>query len=175
MSDIGMKINVTMPKVLVTLEEALIEEYSLSLEKLGDEAAKLLKYLFKVERIDASRQTSDSIQRSEVLRGVSKLRLTVGPSGDRERVAAYITRGRSPGAQMPPITAILEWMDDKGISTGMTPGQKQRVAFLIARSISRKGIKGRLVFARVRAHIERLAKDEVKAATARAIARAGGA
>lgn len=49
--------------------------------------------------------------------------------------------GRKPGSKMPPIDAILEWVDRKGIDKD--PATQRSTAFLIARSIAVKGIEGR--------------------------------
>lgn len=45
--------------------------------------------------------------------------------------------GRQPGAAMPPVAVIARWMERKGIEGD---------AFLMARSIGRKGITGRHMF-----------------------------
>ena len=51
----------------------------------------------------------------------------------------YVDKGRKPGKQ-PPQSAIKKWIDIRGISPdkGMT---KDGLAFVIARSIGRKGIQ----------------------------------
>ena len=56
--------------------------------------------------------------------------------------AQFVEEGRRKGAKQPPSTAIKEWIVQKGI----TKPQKYSLdafAFVIARSISRKGIKPR--------------------------------
>ena len=57
----------------------------------------------------------------------------------------YVEEGRKPG-KFPPIDKIREWIQVKPVlphemSNGKLPTQKQ-LAFLISRSIARKGIKG---------------------------------
>jgi hypothetical protein len=47
-------------------------------------------------------------------------------------------RGRTPGSKMPPVDAIELWVRRKGIASV----ESRAVAFVIARSIAKKGIKG---------------------------------
>jgi hypothetical protein len=54
--------------------------------------------------------------------------------------------GRKPGKQ-PPVEAILKWLAFKGIDGD------RRTAFIIARSIGRKGVKPRFIFSRTAAKI----------------------
>lgn len=54
-----------------------------------------------------------------------------------EKYLDFVDKGRKPGKQ-PPTSAIKKWIDDKGISV---EGSKDGVAFVIARSIGKKGIK----------------------------------
>lgn len=49
----------------------------------------------------------------------------------------YLTKGRTPG-RYPPIDAIRQWIDDKGI-TPYDNISKDSLAFLIARKIAREG------------------------------------
>lgn len=55
--------------------------------------------------------------------------------------AQYVISGRRAGAKPPPIAPLIAWMKRKGISSPDV--SINRLAFLIARSISRKGIKPR--------------------------------
>lgn len=61
--------------------------------------------------------------------------------------AKVIEGGRKPGAKLPPIGPITDWMASKGI--GGSP-------FVIARAVARRGIKGRFFM--------RKAKSRVRAA-----------
>lgn len=54
--------------------------------------------------------------------------------------AIVMEKGRRPGAKMPPVDALQLWVVRK---LGVHPDEARQVAFLVARSISRKGIKGR--------------------------------
>jgi hypothetical protein len=71
--------------------------------------------------------------------------------GTAAQYADIIESGRTPGAKMPPVDAIKKWIMVKplrlrdlktGAFTKMTPAKIDSAAFLIARSISKKGIKG---------------------------------
>jgi hypothetical protein len=56
--------------------------------------------------------------------------------------AQFVEEGRRKGAKQPPSIAIKEWIQQKGISKP-TKYSLDSFAFVIARSISRKGIKPR--------------------------------
>jgi hypothetical protein len=56
--------------------------------------------------------------------------------------AQFVEEGRRKGAKQPPSTAIKEWIQQKGISKP-SKYSLDSFAFVIARSISRKGIKPR--------------------------------
>lgn len=49
--------------------------------------------------------------------------------------AAAVHEGRRPGSRMPPVSAIAAWLGRRGGDT--------RLAFVVARAIGRRGIKGR--------------------------------
>lgn len=52
----------------------------------------------------------------------------------------YVDKGRKPGGKMPPLYVLMKWVRQKPIP--LKKGQtKQGVAFVIGKSISRKGIK----------------------------------
>lgn len=54
--------------------------------------------------------------------------------------APVMEYGRRVGARQPPVDALLSWVTQK---LGVPSGKARGVAFIIARSIARKGIKGR--------------------------------
>lgn len=56
--------------------------------------------------------------------------------------AIYVEGGRPPGAKQPPVSAILPWVIEK---LGVSGPRARSVAFLVARSIGRKGIRPRRV------------------------------
>lgn len=58
--------------------------------------------------------------------------------------ALPVHNGRRPGAKMPPVDAILDWARHKKmVDASMTESEQRGVAFVIARSIARRGIKAR--------------------------------
>ena len=61
----------------------------------------------------------------------------VAPSVATAEYASVMEWGRRPGSKMPPVTVIAEWLQRKGIEAS---------AFVVARSIGRRGIKGHLMF-----------------------------
>lgn len=53
----------------------------------------------------------------------------------------YIDSGRRPGSKMPPINSILKWTIDKGIKPIDKSISQKSLAFIISKSIAKKGIK----------------------------------
>ena len=58
--------------------------------------------------------------------------------------AIVMEEGRTPGAKQPPTGPIELWVIRKGIATAGT--ESRQAAYVIARSIGRKGIKGLFMF-----------------------------
>lgn len=115
-------------KVLNEFADYLINNYKTELASQGWSGGKLYNSVKKV---------------SVVVGDVSTVTLSL------EDYWKYIENGRRAGAKMPPITAIKNWIERKNIiprpmtlRNGKTvvPNTKS-LAFLIARSISKKGIK----------------------------------
>ncbi len=131
-------------------------------------APKIPEQLAKLERVDriVTRHSTRAMQQS-VVTVVSSVRpnVPVGVSGKLRRsivskVSSTIRRvvgsvfsnlasekypsvmefGRKPGSRMPPPSALERWVR---LKLGVAPGQVASVAFVVARSIARKGIKGR--------------------------------
>lgn len=88
--------------------------------------------------------------------GIGSVVGRVGSSLKGEEYPAVMEFGRRPGSRMPPPEALVRWVHVKGlagtysIKTHRRRGSKAsqaeedlQVAFLIARAIGRKGIKGR--------------------------------
>jgi len=80
-----------------------------------------------------------------------RLYLKFFAKGPAAQYADIIEDGRKPGARMPPVDAIKKWITVKplrlrDLKTGafvkMTPSAIDGAAFVIARSIGKKGIKG---------------------------------
>jgi hypothetical protein len=64
----------------------------------------------------------------------------VAPGGGSRDYAAVVENGRRPGARMPPPQALRNWLRHHGLPESM--------AFVVARSIARKGTKGAHMFAK---------------------------
>lgn len=64
--------------------------------------------------------------------------------GTNVRYALPVHNGRRAGAKMPPVDDILDWARRKHIvDATMTESEQRGVAFVIARSISKRGINAR--------------------------------
>jgi len=100
-------------------------------------SAKIAETVLKVVTLVLSKANIQSNSINEVKTEVDDSGITVTlPSH-----YAFIDSGRKPGRR-PPASAILKWMSEERISipSGMKPKQ---FAFLVARSIGRRGIKPR--------------------------------
>lgn len=86
---------------------------------------------------------SARLRRSIVSKVSSSVRGVVGSvfsSLTSEKYPEVMEFGRRPGARMPPPSALERWVR---LKLGVPPNRVAGVAFVIARSIARKGIKGR--------------------------------
>jgi hypothetical protein len=92
----------------------------------------------------------------------------VGSVGSPQPYAPVMEEGRRPGAKMPPVDAIKIWVVRK---LGVPPEEADGVAFVIARSIARKGIEGRHMFKEglevSEPHINRLFDEAIARSVAR--------
>jgi hypothetical protein len=92
----------------------------------------------------------------------------IGQVGSPLPYAPVMEEGRRPGAKMPPVDAIKLWVVRK---LGIPPEEADGVAFVIARSIARKGIEGRHMFQEglevSEPHINRLFDDAIARSVAR--------
>jgi hypothetical protein len=92
----------------------------------------------------------------------------VGRIGSPLPYAIVMEEGRRPGARMPPVDAIKLWVVRK---LKVPPQEADSVAFLVARSIARKGIEGRHMFAEgleaAEPHIRQLFNNAIERATRR--------
>ena len=61
----------------------------------------------------------------------------MAPGPAATEYASVMEMGRKPGGKMPPVSVIAAWAHRKGIMIS---------AFVLARSIARKGIKGHFMF-----------------------------
>jgi len=63
----------------------------------------------------------------------------VGSSLKSEEYPAVMELGRRPGAAMPPVDALMRWVH---LKMGISNEKARGVAYVVARAISRRGIKG---------------------------------
>ena len=82
--------------------------------------------------------------------------------------AIVMEEGRKPGAKMPPVDAIKLWVVRK---LGIPAQEADSVAFLVARSIAKKGTKGRHMFKEGLEVSEPHIKQLFDSAIARSVAR----
>jgi hypothetical protein len=153
---------------LMHLEERLIAEYQKALIAIGDAGVKIVQKNFDNAGAVATGEAKRSIQRTDIQRIGSVMRMSIIPTGDRARIMRFIENGRKPG-KMPPLDDIIEWMEAKGISQGMTPGEERNVAFAIARNVADFGLKGHKIFAKSRQEIQPIADRIIQEATKRAL------
>ncbi len=86
---------------------------------------------------------SAKLRRSIVSKVSSSVRGIVGSVFSNltsEKYPEVMEFGRRPGSRMPPSSALERWVR---LKLGVPPNRVAGVAFVIARSIARKGIKGR--------------------------------
>jgi hypothetical protein len=111
-------------------------------------------YNGKKRRIESSGQLRNSLTFSIKETGRGKTYITFGAKGAAGKYADVVEDGRRPG-KFPPPDAIKTWMKVKPIRlrnkltnsfVKQTDSAINSAAFLIARSISKKGIKGTKFF-----------------------------
>lgn len=114
--------------------EAMPEKLRLGLARAvsltAQEGAADMKQELARQRIAARSTLINSVKADRV----DDLTWTLGPHVSYARA---VFEGRKPGAPMPPWRSILDWMKARRI------GSDRRTAWAIARSIGRRGIKGR--------------------------------
>lgn len=96
----------------------------------AQEGAADMKMELARQRIAARSTLINSVKADRV----DDLTWTLGPHVNYARA---VFEGRTPGGKMPPWRSILDWMKARRI------GSDRRTAWAIARSIGRRGIKGR--------------------------------
>ncbi len=100
------------------------------LAREAQEAARDMKGELARQRIAATSLLINSVKADEL----SELAWRVGPHVDYAR---HVLEGRKPGGKMPPWRAIRDWMKVKRL------GSDRAAAWAVARSIQRRGIRGR--------------------------------
>lgn len=172
-SNAGFNFTVSGGGSLPRLPQLLAEEYTTALERIGDSGVQKLRNYLKKERINATEQTSESIERGEVQQpSAGVFSMEVGAQGSRRKILGFIEFGRKAGLAPPPVRAIMQWLDDKGISSGLRRKERRTLAFFIARKIGADGVQGKFVVRRTRAYLDQLSREEIAAATQRALQRA---
>lgn len=81
-----------------------------------------------------------------------------------ENYLKYVDKGRAPG-KMPPSQALIPWVEAKGIRIQTKSGysKPEAAAFVVARSIGKKGIKPTNVIDRVKQDILNQKKQDIEA------------
>lgn len=117
------------------LENAIKKiDWKYMLNNIGEEYVKWLKYLIKTNRKIASGRLLKSID-YKVIKQTTGYILKI----TSEDYLKYVDGGRRAGAKMPPINPIKKWVEMRGIK--FEKMSSKQTAFIIARSISKKGIE----------------------------------
>lgn len=135
-------------------------------DKIGKEfIAELIKQLIQADKV-ASGKLLKSLN-YKVIEVLDNLLIQI----NSEAYLQYVDAGRRPG-KMPPTTAIKKWIDIRKIKGRDKNGRfitKDQTAFLIARSIGRKGIKPTNVIKKSMDNILRSKKEALGKAAAKDI------
>ena len=91
----------------------------------------------RVKRFSGS--TANSIRSSLKVRGVGVVTGITGPDRKRAHIFRFMQDGRSPGARMPWIYDLVEWVEKKW---GLSGDESKLAAYRLARSIHLNGIDG---------------------------------
>jgi len=91
----------------------------------------------RVKRFSGS--TANSIRSSLKVHGVGMVTGITGPDRKRAHIFRFMQYGRSPGAKMPWIYYLIEWVEKKW---GVSGEESKLAAYRLARSIHLNGIKG---------------------------------
>jgi hypothetical protein len=130
--------------------------------------------------VGVSARLKNSIGSEVTVEGIGSVVGRVGSSLKNEEYPAVMEFGRTPGARMPPPEALVRWVHVKGLAgvysrkTHRRLGGKKKIAdedmaaaWMIARAIGQKGIKGRHYmkkgFDAAKPKIPKFFKDEMDA------------
>jgi len=91
----------------------------------------------RVKRFSGS--TANSIRSSLKVRGVGAVTGITGPDRKWAHIFRFMQDGRKPGAQMPWIYDLVEWVEKKW---GVSGEESKLAAYRLARSIHLNGIEG---------------------------------
>lgn len=110
-----------------------------ALNELGElYVAELTKQLIAADK-DATGNLIKSLD-YEVLKKLDGFLLEIQAAG----YLKYVDQGRKPNSKMPPVDSIIPWVKARGLQFRNKKGQfitRESTAFVISRSIGRKGIK----------------------------------
>lgn len=113
-----------------------------ALVRAGDHIARKLQERLEAKQKNATGSLSQSIVVTMPILTDHGWSVRIGPTAKH---AVFVIHGRQPGARMPPISAIENWLMVRGIrigSKGLSQDQAiKSAAWAIARSIQKEGIK----------------------------------
>jgi hypothetical protein len=118
----------------------------------------------RVKRFSGS--TANSIRSSLKVRGIGSVTGTTGPDRKRAHIFGFNQYGRAPGAKMPWLYDLLEWVSEKW---GVDGDEARQAAYRLARSIHWNGIKGTPVMGPVMEEKKTFVVSMLKEATDRVV------
>ena len=135
MADVKVTISPQLLNVPRRLEQAL--------DKAHEDAARAVVNEVRFQIIDTDAVATKGLLNSVAKQFEQRGSVRAWLIGSDLKYAPFLEYGRRPGKR-PPMDAILRWIVFKGISTP----NPRTLAFLIARSIGKKGTKGKYPFKR---------------------------
>jgi len=118
-----------------------------ALDRLGKDYVKEIIRQLEINNKKASGRLIKSIKYDVVRNDNNSWELQISSAG----YLTNVDKGRRPNRKPPPVSAILPWVKQKGIKImGKTD---KTTAFIIARSIGKKGIKPTNILARAQLQI----------------------
>jgi predicted KAP-like P-loop ATPase len=140
------KVTVTVPPLIDKFEALARAGYEQALKDAGDYLITSIRKEFQRQNSIATEKTVNSIKRSGVHAVGDRLVLEVSPTGNRRRAMEAIELGRRKNKPQPPLKAILEWMEARGIADGEPEYRKKSIAYAIAKTIGDRGIPAKHIF-----------------------------
>jgi hypothetical protein len=129
-------------------------------EEISRGIVALAQFVIDNDTVGVNRKTGRNTLKDSTLIKNADSRISFGSNSDNVVIELllgnyinYIEKGRRPG-KMPPISALKEWAQSRGISTDNS------TLFAIANAIKRDGIEGRPVLATLEHEIENSFENE---------------
>lgn len=129
-------------------------------EEISRDIVALAQFILDNDSTGVNNKTGKNTLKDSVMIKDADSRISFGSNGDNVVIELlfnnyidYIEKGRRPG-KMPPISALKEWAQSRGISTDNS------TLFAIANAIKRDGIEGRPVLATLEREIENSFENE---------------